>query len=253
MGKEKPQTVWSYGGGVQTAAIAVLVHEGRLPKPGITVIADTGREASSTWEYLKSVMQPYLNEVAVTVEIAPHSLAAVDLYAKNGDLLIPAFTETGKLDTYCSNEWKQRVVHRYLRSRGVRQCTLWLGISTDELQRAKDSSVGWIKHHYPLLFDHPMSRPQAFKIVTSAGLPEPPRSSCWMCPHRSNTEWKALSPHDLGLAKQLEQQIRERDDGLYLHRSKKLLIDEPFNYSDGQIDFCDGGGFCWTKTAPGIR
>lgn len=238
--------VWSYGGGVQTAAIAVLVHDGKLPKPDITVIADTGREASSTWEYLDGVMRPYLAEVGIEVKIAPHSLAKVDLYATNGDVLIPMFTETGKLDTYCSNEWKQRVVRRYLRKRGVEECKMWLGISTDELHRAKDSNVGWTKHHYPLLFDHPINRIEARRLVINAGLPEPPRSSCWMCPHRRNAEWKDLSPEDLEKAKQLEAEIREKDSGLYLHKSRRPLTEEPFTEDDGQIDFCDGGGFCWT-------
>ena len=35
--------------------------------------------------------------LGLTVEIAPHSLATVDIYAKNDDLLLPAFTESGKL------------------------------------------------------------------------------------------------------------------------------------------------------------
>ena len=238
--------VWSYGGGVQTAAIAVLVHEGKLPKPDITVIADTGREASSTWQYLDNVMHPYLAEVDVKVEVAPHSLATVDLYAGNGDILIPMFTETGKLDTYCSNEWKQRVVRRYLRQRRVEDCTMWLGISTDELQRAKDSGTQWIKHHYPLLFDHPMNRIEARQLVVNAGLPEPPRSSCWMCPHRGNAEWKDLDAEDLVRAKEIESEIRKKDNGLFLHRSLRPLTDEPFTDNDSQLDFCDGGGFCWT-------
>lgn len=33
------------------------------------------------------------------VEIAPHTLATVDLYAGNGDLLLPVYTATGKLPT----------------------------------------------------------------------------------------------------------------------------------------------------------
>lgn len=52
--------VWSYGGGVQSAAIGVLIREGVLPVPDLAVIADTGRERRSTWEYLRRFMQPYL-------------------------------------------------------------------------------------------------------------------------------------------------------------------------------------------------
>lgn len=37
--------VFSYGGGVQTAAICALIIQGRLPRPDIIVISDTGKEA----------------------------------------------------------------------------------------------------------------------------------------------------------------------------------------------------------------
>jgi len=35
--------VWASGGGVQSTAIAALIVLGRLPKPDLAVIADTGR------------------------------------------------------------------------------------------------------------------------------------------------------------------------------------------------------------------
>jgi hypothetical protein len=74
---------WSYGGGVQTAAIAALVIQGKLPVPDVTVIADTGRERTTTWEYLWDVVNPALmREVGIEVSIAGHSLSTVDLYGQ---------------------------------------------------------------------------------------------------------------------------------------------------------------------------
>jgi hypothetical protein len=34
---------WSYGGGVQSVAIGVLIREGVLPKPDLAAIVDNGR------------------------------------------------------------------------------------------------------------------------------------------------------------------------------------------------------------------
>lgn len=51
---------WSCGGGLQSAAIGVLVGEGVLPVPDLAGIADTGRERRTTWEYHRDVMQPLL-------------------------------------------------------------------------------------------------------------------------------------------------------------------------------------------------
>jgi 3'-phosphoadenosine 5'-phosphosulfate sulfotransferase (PAPS reductase)/FAD synthetase len=128
-------TVLNYGGGRQTVAMCVMIAKGVLPRPDIIVMADTGRENPSTWEYLDQHVKPFLAKHDLQVEIAPHSLATVDIYGKNGDLLLPVFTETGKLRTYCSNEWKRRVVDRYLRSKNITSGERWIGFGFDEKKR----------------------------------------------------------------------------------------------------------------------
>jgi hypothetical protein len=247
--------VWSYGGGTQSVAIAVLIADGTLPKPERVVIADTGREATETWEYTRDVVDPLLATVGLEVEVAPSGLATVGLYAKNGDLLIPAFTTTGKLPTLCSNEWKKRVISRWCRGEGYgpkNPVRMWLGISVDEVHRAKPSGVGWLEYHWPLLLDTPRRRDECIALVIGAGLPDPPRSACWMCPHRNNTEWRRLRDHfpdDWERAQQLEASIQsndERDGGLYLHRQ---LVDIGAAEIDEEnldlFDECDSG-FCFT-------
>lgn len=143
----KMKTVWSYGGGKQSVAIAALIVQGELPKPDLIVMADTGRERSSTWRYLDDWIRPILSQQGLEVHIAPHSLSTVDLWRGeivDGEgketLLIPAFTtltktgEVAKLPTYCSNEWKRRVVMRWLKAQGIDRAEMWLGISRDEAQ-----------------------------------------------------------------------------------------------------------------------
>lgn len=89
-------TVWSYGGGVQSVAIGVLITEGVLPVPDLAVIADTGREVRSTWDYLRDVMQPRLDLVGLTIQVAPHTLSSRDLFGADGLTLMPAFTAEGR-------------------------------------------------------------------------------------------------------------------------------------------------------------
>ena len=248
--------VWSYGGGTQSVAIAVLVVEGVLPMPERIVIADTGREATETWEYTREVVDPYLASVGLKVEIAPHSLATVGLYGKNGDLLIPAFTsDGGKLPTLCSNEWKKRVVNRWCRAQGYgpkRPIRMWLGISVDEVHRAKPSGTAWMGYHWPLLLDRPTRRDGCVSLVQRAGLPEPPRSACWMCPHRNDAEWRRLRddyPDDWAKAVALEASMQardERDGGIYLHRDRAPLADVNIDGDEtlDVFDECDSG-FCF--------
>src|SRR5205085_2432791 len=118
----------------------------------------------------------------------------------------------------CSNEWKQRVVRRWLRQQGYgprHPIRLWLGMSLDEIGRVKPSGVGWIEHAWPLLFDVQALRRSACRaLILQAGLPEPPKSSCWMCPHRGNAQWARLKeqyPADWDKAVALDAEVRERD------------------------------------------
>lgn len=225
---------WSYGGGTQSVAIAVLVAQGRLPRPELIVIADTGREASETWEYHERHTAPLLASVGQRVEVAPHSLARADMYDAPGGPLLPAYVSTGgKLHTYCSVEWKQRPVQRYLRQRGYgprRPVVTWLGMSLDEVGRLRDSDTAWQRLSYPLCFDVRMTRAECRDLVLRAGLPEPPRSSCWCCPFRRNAQWRRLRdlyPSDWGAAVTLDAAIRARDAdlGLYLHESRLPLAE----------------------------
>lgn len=52
--------IFSYGGGRNSVAATVLIAQGRLPVPDYVVIADTGREAQSTWDYLEDIARPLL-------------------------------------------------------------------------------------------------------------------------------------------------------------------------------------------------
>ena len=122
---------------------------------------------------------PLLEKLGLRLEVAPHALAKRDLYARNGDLLLPAWTAEGRLPTFCSSEWKRRVVRRHLRAAGVADCVTWIGISLDEFGRAKDSERKWQKFDWPLLFSVPLRRSECRQLVIDFGLPPPPRSSCW--------------------------------------------------------------------------
>ena len=132
--------VLNYGGGRQTVALLILISQGILPKPDRIIIADTGREKSSTWDYRSEISEPLAISMGMTIEIAPGSLAYVDLYGHNGDLLVPVYTKTGKLPAFCSTEWKARVVSRYIKQTyGMTQkeTTNLIGFAYDERSRIK--------------------------------------------------------------------------------------------------------------------
>ena len=252
-----PTRVWSFGGGVQSAAIAVLVVEGKLPRPEIALMADTGMERSETWDYLRSAIQPFLDRVGLKVEIVPPRYAKVHLWRTGPSgyrkFLPPVFTDfsgaMGQLPTLCSTEWKVRPVRRRLRELGVKRCVQWLGISADEAHRAKDSDLRWITNEYPLL-DLRVNRGDCVRMVEAAGLPTPPRSSCWMCPHSGNTRWLDLKrryPEEFEKAVKVDESLRSSGEGKFLHRSGRPLR-EAVDMQGEQGDLFNGcdSGMCWT-------
>jgi 3'-phosphoadenosine 5'-phosphosulfate sulfotransferase (PAPS reductase)/FAD synthetase len=216
--------ILSYGGGTQTVAMCVLVAQGKLPRPDFVIAADTGREMPTTWEYADQYMRPMLASVGLELHIAGHELAGMDLWENNGDLLMPAFTDTGKLPTYCSDKWKARVVRRYARQ--VLGCgtdiVTWIGFSLDEVNRIKSTE----SRRFPLV-EYMLTAADCKYIIEQAGLPLPHKSRCWMCPHQHNSEWREVRGNaDLWRqAMELDQEIRDNDErgGVYLHPQRVPL------------------------------
>lgn len=216
--------LWASGGGVQSAAIAALIVTGAIQKPDFAVIADTGFEQSTTWEYMDAVITPALKSVGVTLHrVKSSDFATVGLYGgKDRDtLLMPVFTdksgEQGKLPGYCSTEWKRRVVQRWATAQGVDACDMWIGISTDEMRRVNLTRGKWT-NRYPLV-EKMMNRGDCVALVEKLGWPTPPRSSCWNCPNHLAGEWREIRerPEEWAQAVKFDREIRVRDPNAYLH------------------------------------
>lgn len=247
--------IWACGGGTQSAAIAALIIQGKLPKPDYALIVDTNREKSQTWDYLANVIQPAMRAIGLDiVRIDRRQYATVDLYSQNGnDMLIPAFTtlngQTSKMPALCSNEWKQRVMMRWLREQGVESGTAWMGISLDEMRRVRTPNTKWLQLRYPLIFDIPMRRSDCVALVQAVGWPDPPRSSCWMCPNMRNGEWREMKEHypqDFADAVELERELRLKDPHLFLHESCLPLTEVNFtDYQTTLIDKTCNSGYCF--------
>ena len=216
-------------------AILVLIARGLIERPDRIVMADTRRENQSTWDYLDEVAQPYAAAHDLAIEIAPGNLAYVDLYGHNGDLLIPVYTKTGKLTTFCSSEWKSATSHRYLtltmagvehietlshdtikslmRSTPAVMYTTWIGFALEERRRIKDTP----NKRYPLI-EMNLTTHDALRLVRDAGLPEPPHSSCYMCPNKRNAEWRDVRDHypvQWRAAVALDTELRADDEAAY--------------------------------------
>lgn len=227
--------IWSSGGGTQSTAIAVLICQGRLPKPDRAVIADTGRETSATWEYLDHVVSPALSRVGIAIERLPcRTLPA--LFNSEGTLLLPVFaTGAAKFSNFCSSYWKRDKVKAWALREGLTPATNWIGFSTNEMNRVSAQRAANWQLRYPLIFDVPMSRLDCLRLVLDYGWPRPPRSSCWMCPNRTNSEWRHLrekQPGEFAMAVALEREMRAIKPDVFLHTSRVPLDQAPLGDED---------------------
>lgn len=247
--------VWSCGGGTQSGAIAVLIAQGRLPKPDIALMVDTGRERSSTWPFVDQFIRPQLAKVGCPLNIIESAeFKTVDLISAEGSILLPGFTsqsgESGKLPGWCSNEWKQRPVKRWLRQNDVQTARMWMGISRDEMKRVRTPDTLWLSLWYPLIFAVPMSRLDCVELIRSTGWEGiVPHSACWMCPNISDEEWIEMKrewPEDFAAACAMEKDLQKVDPHFWLHGSCKPLAEVDFT---AQLSmFADRGcvGGCFT-------
>lgn len=246
--------ILSYGGGKQTIAILVFIANGELPLPELAIMADTGRERTSTWRYLEAHARPLMEKIGLPFVIASHELATVDLYGHNGDLLLPCFTQTGKLPTFCSDEWKKLVVRRKLRELGYgpdNPVDLWIGMSLDEVHRMRKSDKKWIENYYPLCYDVKRRRHECVLEIKRFGLPEPPKSSCWMCPNMQNSEWQEIragDPNDWTRAVEVDYMTRSKDTdgGVYIHHSRLPLDKADLTIRERSMPILDCADSCWT-------
>lgn len=241
--------VLNYGGGIQSVALCLLIEQGAIKRPDMIIIADTGREKPTTWTYLAEHIQPRMTAIGLPIHIAGHDLAYLDLYDKHDGVLLPAFSEAGKLRTFCSSVWKEEVVSKYLADRyGLkrREYVHWIGYSLDEKHRAAKGEVepGTEIHNlgrgrrrrYPLV-ESMITRMDCMTLIHAVGLPLPQKSSCWMCPHMRNDEWRSIRdtmPDYWEKAIALDAEIREVNyrGPVFLHASRKPLNEAPIDAPD---------------------
>jgi len=226
--------VWSCGGGVDSVAMAVLIWQGKLPKPDYAIMTDNGYDASYTWDYINQVLKPKLSEVGVELQIIKSSDYVNTDIVVNGWVVLPAYSwhegKAGRFSTKCSGPWKSTSTKRWLKEQGVKRCVNWLGIAADEKQRAKESNLQWFKYEYPLIPLN-LARRDCKRLIAKAGWPAAMRSSCVMCPQKTDNQWLDLRddyPDDFQRAIDIEKEMHKTHPNVFIHRSLKQLRDADF-------------------------
>jgi hypothetical protein len=201
----------SFGGGVQSTALFLLIKDspelvikamGTLPEAFF--FADTGAEPSEVYDHI-SLIAGMVDKRPLIICKKPGPTLEKVILGKIGSrsLPIPAFTKDkdgkiGMLRRQCTREYKIAPLQNAMRSYiGIeprkhlpaKSIASWIGISTDESGRVKDSGCKGIINLYPLL-EMGISRDDCRDIIRSAGI-SPVKSRCYFCPYIG--DWEQFS------------------------------------------------------------
>lgn len=252
--QENALKVISLGWGVQSWTIAAMVALGELPPVDFAIHADTTHEASWTYAFAEK-HTPWLEAHGVKVVTVKPDEKHRKIIDKWGGVLIPAYTlsvnGTGRMNRQCTGKWKIEPIRRYIQQmREGRPVEMWLGITTDELQRAKKANVKYIQHRWPLL-EKDFARYMCIRWLKERGLDIPSRSSCAFCPYHDNEDWREVmnSDPDRQLAVNVDFLIRKAlpPEDLFIHNAL-VPIDEIEFYTPAEL----GQMSLWDNECDGI-
>lgn len=259
--------VFSFGGGVQSTAALVLASQGHIDFRTF-VFANVGEDSENpgTLAYVAQVTKPFASEHGLDLVEVRRTLrgGATPSLLQNTltnvrSIHIPMRTKDGRPGRRnCTTDYKRKVIAKYVTGRGAtadNPAVVGLGISLDEVERARtDSGFPSQTLAYPLL-DLRLSRSDCLRIIADAGLPQPPKSSCWFCPFHRLSDWKdqQRTAPDLFLqAVDLERTLSDRSQAIgrkavFLSR-RGVPLAQAFEGVQAELDEGIGceSGFCWT-------
>ena len=202
--------ILSFGGGVQTSALAVMWARGEI-EADHCVMSDTAGETPETYRHVE-IVREYLAERGRTLHVVQRAGPSLEDHTLTISTPIPIRTADAFGHRQCTNKWKIEPVKQFARAHGAKALTVILGISYDELYRVKPDRAKWVTREFPLV-DLRITREDCRRIVLDAGLPDPPKSACFYCPLQGGDRWRWLAvehPDLFERSEDMERAINER-------------------------------------------
>lgn len=140
--------LFSFGGGVQSTAVLVLQAMGQLPQPyDVFVFANVGDDSENpaTLAYIDAHIRPFITRHHIHFEtvhkttFGKRETLLQHIHRTARSVPIPARMSNGAPgNRTCTNDFKIRVIDRWIADQGYSRATVGLGISLDEFQRVRD-------------------------------------------------------------------------------------------------------------------
>ena len=231
----------SFGAGVQSTALLLMALDGEV-EADFAIFADTQDEPVRVYEHLWQ-MADLCAAVGFPLYVVSAGRLSDEARRPGSFISVPVFglNEQGgeaQLRRQCSYQFKLRPMRSFVKDHLLAKGQRWeclIGISTNELHRAKPSGRKWVENTYPLLIDKRMSRLDCERYCRERGI-HPPRSACVFCPFRKDDEWRDLTPAEFEQACDFDDALRvsgghggRYGDGLFVHDSMVPLRQVDFS------------------------
>jgi 3'-phosphoadenosine 5'-phosphosulfate sulfotransferase (PAPS reductase)/FAD synthetase len=175
----------SYGGGVNSTALAILLCEGALPEltPWETIFADTGDEKDETYAYIEHQFRPYLARHGQTLHVCRDRESVLERWERLGVV-------GSRVHRTCTWHAKIYPIVEHIRRHGGLWDVQLIGIDAGEAHRARNRPLRTddpFAKRYPLI-EAGINRKGCAAIIRAAGLCVPAKSGCWHCPFMRKRE-----------------------------------------------------------------
>lgn len=234
---DRPPLVVAYGMGVDSTALLVGLRN-RDTRPDAILFADTGAEKPETYAF-EAPMQEWLRREGfppiTTVRYVPQRFKNWPPYYTLEDNCLTNGTLPGISfgPATCSVKWKQQPQHKWAQQWEPARAawaagmtvTKLIGFDASPADRRRTYVPEGERHYaygYPLQ-DWGWDRAECQRQITAAGLPVPPKSSCFFCLAMKPHEVRALGPDLLRRIVVMEARAKPRlttTEGLWRTRIK---------------------------------
>jgi 3'-phosphoadenosine 5'-phosphosulfate sulfotransferase (PAPS reductase)/FAD synthetase len=196
---------------VQSSTVLLLAARGEIPTFDAAIFADTGWEPAAVYQHLRRLSRIADQAGIPVVRVSAGNIRDDALDPAHRFASMPLFTlgpagQRGMARRQCTTEYKIKPIKAEVRRRlGYPHPTrvpagVWaqmaIGISLDEIGRARDADVGYMRNTFPLL-DLGWRREDCLRYLQEHGLADTPKSSCLGCPFHDDAAWariKATNP-----------------------------------------------------------
>ena len=253
MDKKPDLITLSLGAGVQSTCLYLMACQGEiLPRPDVAIFSDTGWEPPEVYEHLEKLKANGSIPINIVSggNIRDDVINYVTSWRKDGSGWLrgqpPMYARIpdevskmnnkepdkgGPLWRKCTEKYKikpiQNEIRRllgYKKGQHVRKLAYqYFGISSDEMQRMKDSRTTWIDNRYPLV-DMRMNRTKCIDWLEKNNWHNVEKSACIGCPYHDNKMWEHMKnnrPEQWADAVEFDKAMR---DGPYPHTKGQVYL-----------------------------